>query len=158
MDKRAMERLTHNLAMLCRHRDEVLRDINTNNIMLTAVMPGTSFGGDRVQTSNLASPQERAVENAFARLERKLKSLEDDILDTKIAIQELEKEMSDIGFLIGKLNDEARKFVEMRYEKRKSGKVISIELHLSKNSVWKLRDDILDDLSKWLNYRNRTKE
>ena len=155
LDKRELERLNHSLTMLLRHREEVLSDIDTSNITLKIVTPSMSFASDRVQTSNNASPQERAIDQAFAKLEQKLANLDNEILDIRFSIRDLECKMGDMDFFLSKLHDEARRFIELRYEKRKSGKVIGAEMHLSKNSVWKLRDDILSDLSKWLNHESR---
>lgn len=148
--KLEMERLLHNLQMLCRHKAEILQDINDSNITLEVAMPGVDYSKERVQSSNLASPQERAVDKAFAELEKKLNSLEAEILDKKNSVRELEREISDMEFLVGQLNDEARRFVDMRYRDRKTIKVVGRALHLSDRALWRLRNDVLEDITKWL--------
>lgn len=148
-NKRELERLNYKLDTLCRHRDDVQRDIDKNNISLKVELPNMDFGCDRVQSSSIGSPQERAVDSAFAKLEHRLKTLTTQILEEKESIRELELEVSDIEFLVGKLTAEARNFITLRYEERKSFKAISIRLHISETSVWRLRDSILETLSKW---------
>jgi len=145
-DKRELDRLNHNLNLLYCHREEVQKDIDTSNIALVVDIQRIDYDKEKVQTSNTASPQERAVDNAFAKLEQKLQVLDIEILDTKQLIREVEQKNIDMEFLISQLNDEARRFVEMRYKEKRSGRAIELELNLSEASVWRLRKAILESL------------
>jgi len=154
-DKRSLAYNEHRLNMLNRHRDEAQRDIDTDNIrLLRADLQGISYDKDKVQTSGSASPQEKALDNAFARLEQKIKALDIEILDTKQLIREFEQKTSDMEFIIGQLSNEARRLIEMRYKENRSGRAIEIELNLSESSVWRFHQDILEDMTKWISYNS----
>ena len=145
-----LERFNHKLNMLIRHKEEIQKDIDSSNITLNSCLKGINFSNDKVQTSAIISPQEAELDSAFARLENQLKKAEEAIIDTKLSIRELEKKNSDTEFLINKLNDQAKRFVLLRYKENKSMKAIGDKLYISEAGAWRMRETILGDLSKWI--------
>jgi len=147
-DMRSIELNQQRLEMLCRHRDDTKQDIDTSNIRpLAADLRGISYDGDKVQTSGSTSPQERALEDAFRRLEDRLRNLDAQILDTKQLIRELEQATLDIGLAIGQLSVESCELIEMRYKHQQSGYVIGLRLNVSESTVRRMCKSILNALA-----------
>lgn len=145
-----MERFNHRLDLLYRHKEDIQKDIDESNISLDYSLRGINYDKDRVQTSVLSSVQEDAIEKAFLRLEKQLENMDIEILDVKLSIRELERKISDTEFIINKLNDDARDFIRLRYKEHKSLRQISIRLNASEATIWRLREAVLYDISKWI--------
>jgi len=157
-NKLEIEMLNKKLSLAQRHKEETQKDIDESNIHLSSDIQAIDYSSERVQTSsNNSSPQERAIDKAFLKLEQRIKNLDEDIIELKYQIREKEKDISDIAFLIDLLSYEARIFVFLKYQDKKSITAIMGDLHLSEKglylserSLWRLRDNILEDLAKWL--------
>ena len=154
-DKRSLEYNQHMLNMLHRHRQEAQRDIDNNNFHeLEAELKGIAYDKDKVQTSAARSPQEQALENAFAKLERRVGEIDIEIIETGQLIRDIEARTADMEFLINQLNDEARRFVEMRYRDNRSMKAIGHTISLSEMGLWRLREELFRDISMWISYKS----
>ncbi len=145
-----IERLEYKLTLLQKQKTDIEFDINNSNIDLDYEIKAVNYDRVNVQTSNTTSPQEKSIDIAFKQLEKQLELVNKEILETKILIRDLQKKSSDIGFIINKLNNEAKDFIKMHYKLRKNYREISFLLHISTASVVRLRKNILYDVSKWI--------
>lgn len=148
--KKEYERLNTSLDRLMRHKSEIQRDIDSSNISFGIPMPSTDYTKDRVQNSNTTSPQEREIDKAFAKLERALAKVDNEILETKSAMRTLESGYADMEFIIADLGEDAKNFLDWRYKYLKSNSFIAQKLHLSESGVRRLRERIMEELAKWL--------
>ena len=84
-DKRELERQRSKLNMLCRHKEEVQKDISKANIYMNSDIQSVNYNKANVQTFTRYSIQERVLENGFARLEQRLELLDNEILNIKFS-------------------------------------------------------------------------
>ena len=146
--KKEYERLEHSLNRALRHREEIQRDIDTSNISFGVSVSGVSYGRDRVQAHDTASPQEREIDKAFAKLEQALERVNHEILETKSRMRELEAVIADVEFVVNDLEQEAQVFVDLRYRHFKSNPFIARRLHLSESAIRRLKKRTMNELAK----------
>ena len=148
--KYELERLENSLNRLIRHKLEIQRDIDTSNISFGTSVPSIDYSKDKIKVINTTSPQEREIDKAFARLERALKKIDDEILETNDKIRGVEADITDMEFIINDLEQEAKMFLELRYRYLKSNYIIAKKLNMSEASIRRLREKIMDEMVKWL--------
>ena len=145
-----IERLEHRAKLFEKQKTDIEEDIKNSNINLQCNLQGIDYENVRVQTSNISSQQELAIDRAFEGLEKQLGEINFEIIETRILKRKLEKKNNDIAFILDKLNDSAKCFVSMRYKDKKSYRAIGNRLHSSEASMCRFRTDILVDVSKWI--------
>ena len=144
------KRFENNLSRLLRHKAEIQSDIDASNITLNVFVPSIDYSRDRVQVSGTTSPQEREIDKAFIKLERALEKVNNEILETKDEMRCIESDISDVGFIISGLGQEAKDFLDLRYKHLKSNTFIANKMHLSESSIRRLRERTMGELAKWL--------
>lgn len=139
------------LESLKRRLDSIQEDINapTFNHSLKTDLKGVSYDGIVVSGGHLpSSSMDREIENIYIELEKNYKRTECEILRTNNLIRSLKAECSDMEFYINLLNDEQKKALELKYDKKKSQVQISFELNISTTSVSRLLKKTYEDIEK----------
>ena len=145
-----IERLNHNLDLLYRHKSETQKDIYESNTTLDPNMKVINYNNNKIRTFSTNHPQEKSINHAFDKLEKKLQKLDEEIIDVKYEIREIEKKINDISFLINKMSKESYELIKLKYKDKKSAVYICSKLHLSESGFYRLKELILTDLSNFL--------
>ncbi len=94
---------------------------------------------------------EKSVERVFERLETEADNIKAEIIDTKTDILQLEKDNSEIGFAIEKLDKDYKLIIETIYKYNKKILEVSIDLNMDKSTVSRKRKKALFQLSSYIN-------
>lgn len=114
---------------------------------------GIDYAKDPVQTSASGSNEvERAMIKYINNLEKVYKSYLDEKLFLIEEVRKIELNNHDIEFNINSLNDEVRKFVELKYRDKESMKWITVELFAGiKSTAFRKREEVIFNIARWIN-------
>ena len=139
-----ISKLKNRIEFLEKRKSQIQKNIESSNIQLDVIVSGFSFDRESIQSSApISSQQEKALESAFAKLERQVEHIDSEIMNTNMEIQDLEYLNCDMGFVLGQLDEMARSFIQLRYEKRLGYTKISLLLNSSTATVNRLRIKIV---------------
>ncbi len=148
-----INKLKYRVRFLENEKTKIEQDIKNSSINLDVAFPVTSFGVDSIRGSGVpTSPQERALESAFNKLEKQLMRINNEIIDIKSDVRDLEYQNLDIEYVLDKLDSTALEFINLNYGKRIGYVKIADVLHLSASSISRLRLRVLSDISLYINY------
>ena len=142
-----LERLTKRL-------EEIERDRNSP---LLPVCLNTDLQGIQydtiVKSGGLpSSPMDRNIEQIYNTLDKAYEKTQNEMIQLKITIQQLEDSQEQMDFYIHLLNEECQKILEYRHKQKKGVVQISFLLNLSKSSVSRMLCEIYEDLYKLISY------
>ncbi|MBD5572379.1 sigma-70 family RNA polymerase sigma factor [Clostridium botulinum] len=140
----------HNLINILNKRiEEIEKDIKKTNVRIDYDLQATP-GGERVQTSSTGtSYAERAIIKAIENLEKEKTDKQQQILNIKSYISELEEESSSIECNIGMLNEEDKKFIELKYGKELSVEEVGSEMGMCRSVAYDKRKELVNNIMIW---------
>lgn len=134
--------------------DKVRNDIGKSNINLSVSYSSIDYSKDNVQgSSSIYNGIEKEIESVFDKLEKQEKQLKEKLVNLKANISILESENKEIERVLNNLDEESKKIISLKYKESKREKTlesIAYELHLSKSSIARKKDQILKDITEWL--------
>lgn len=149
---REIEKLRSKLEVLYRQQGEIIENIKElilspyNNVKKL-------FEGDELSVceDRAVTVYEKSVERVFERLETEADNIKAEIIDTKTDILQLEKDNSEIGFAIDRLDEDYKLIIETIYKYNKKILEASIDLNMDKSTVSRKRKKALFQLSGYIN-------
>lgn len=114
---------------------------------------GIDYSRDAVQTSASSSNEvERAMIKYIDNLENLYKAHLDEKLKLNDEVTKIELLNHDIEFNINTLNDEAKRFIELKYKEKLSMKYISTELFGGvESTAFRKRQEFVSNIAHWIN-------
>lgn len=149
---REIEKLKSRLEILYRQQKEII-----DNIKELILSPYNKvkelFEKDELKVceDKPVTVYEKSVERVFERLETEADNIKAEIIDTKTDILQLEKDNSEIGFAIEKLDKDYKLIIETIYKYNKKILEVSIDLNMDKSTVSRKRKKALFQLSSYIN-------
>lgn len=143
--------LNEKIVRLENHKETVEYDIRHTNIRIDPYQNGAGMN-ERVQTSsNGTSYAEQEIINEIEKLERERVKITKQILKTKAKKRELENYISNMEFNINMLNEESKRFLELKYSDK--AKVISIsqKMNMAVATVYRIREEIVENVANFMN-------
>lgn len=155
---RQIDKLESNCQYLEQQRDEIFRDIKESNVTIDPELNMSIAISERVQTSPSGmSLAERETINQIDRLLREWKETRHKILKNHSKVRNIKKEIKDIEDTIGKLDEESKLFVELKYGSDRKLSNLEIanriqeatKLFISESTVRRKKKEIVEQIYKW---------
>lgn len=139
-----VEKLTSRLKKI----EEDIQNAN-KHFRLSADLQAVSYGSEKTAGGALpASKMDRQIERIFTKIEQEREETLEEILLANLEIRRLSKENDGIERLLGRLTDEVRDLVYLRYSNGESFEKIAARYHMSKSNICKKIYGVLFGLQK----------
>ena len=142
---REIKRLQRKTERLKEQRQKIIDAINNDNVFLEADVRAVSL--DNISASPRGfhiSPQEKAVDTAYRKLDDKQNELYYEIVEAELLIGEIQLANADTEYFLQNLDCEDLKLIELYFRDRKTFLQISFELNMSVSTVNRRLNKILD--------------
>lgn len=152
-DKNLLNALRKEIETVTSLIKSIEKNIKTCNVSIDPYQGGTGEG-ERVQTSSSNSSYvEKAIIKAIDDMEKekaqRTKKLYKLLCEERNLIYKIEKVESNIGML----NDECKKFLELKYNTIPNKKIgmrdIAYEMNMSKNKAYELREELIKNIAEY---------
>lgn len=151
---RQIDKLKHKVCVLWKQKEQIEKDIKETNVNIEPDLNmGIDYSSERVQTSPTgASIAEKEVVKEIEKLSREWQRTKNKILKLNSTIREYEKQAADMEYVIGLLREDTKQFVELKYGSTRKLTNIKIGeiLHIAEPTVRRRREDIVNDIAKWI--------
>ncbi|SHH06113.1 hypothetical protein [Tepidibacter thalassicus] len=151
-DKKEIERIKYKIISLEGKKNRLEYILSTTDITLKVSISAVNYDGINVQTSNTDSLVERELVREIEKIEEELVKTVKKILKLKTKVTLMEERISDMNYILSKLSDEAKDFIEYKYGHEKTLDEISIRLNTSKATESRRRKNIVKDIAKFYNF------
>lgn len=143
--------LNEKIIRLENHKETIEYDIRHTNIRIDPFQNGTGIN-ERVQTSsNGTSYAEKEMIREIERLERERVKVVKQILKTKAKKRELENYISNMDFNINMLNEESKRFLELKYSDKAKVIAIAQKMNMAVATVYRIREEIVENVANFMN-------
>lgn len=143
--------LNEKIARLENHKETIEYDIRHTNIRIDPYQSGPGIN-ERVQTSSTGtSYAEQEIINEIEKLERERVKITKQILKTKAKKRELENYISNMDFNINMLNEESKRFLELKYSDKAKVIAISHKMNMAVATVYRIREEIVENIANFMN-------
>jgi len=149
--KKTLFGLSEKIARLESHKEVIEYDIKHTNIRIDPYQSGVGIN-ERVQTSSDGtSYAEQEIVREIEKLEREREKLVKQILKTKAKKRELENYISNMEFNINMLNEESKRFLELKYSDKAKVIAISHKMNMVVATVYRTREEIIENIANFMN-------
>ncbi|WP_099346875.1 transcriptional regulator [Clostridium tertium] len=149
--KKSLRGLDNKIANLQRDIEVVEYDIRHTNIRVDPYQNGAGIN-ERVQTSSTGtSYAEQEMIKEIEKLERERVKLTKQLLKTKAKKRELENYISNMEFNINMLNEESKRFLELKYSDKAKVIAISQKMNMAVATVYRIREEIVENIANFMN-------
>ena len=102
-------------------------------------------------SSSGTSYAEKEIIKEIERLERERAKIIKQILKTKAKKRELENYISNMDFNINMLNEESKRFLELKYSDKAKVIAIAQKMNMAVATVYRTREEIVDNIANFMN-------
>lgn len=149
--KKSLHGLSEKIARLEYHKEVIEYDIRHTNIRIDPYQNGAGIN-ERVQTSpSGTSYAEQEMTKEIERLERERVKIVKQILKTKAKKRELENYISNMDFNINMLNEESKRFLELKYSDKAKVIAIAQKMNMAVATVYRIREEIVENIANFMN-------
>lgn len=142
-----VDKLEYKCSVLEQQKDRIRMDIKNTNITIEPEIAAVDYSIDRVQVSHSGiSYAEAAVMKEITRLENEWTNTKRQILKLHAKIRDIKCQIADIEYSISILNDTYKSFICFKYRDGRSLEYIGNELHMSKSTAFKLRNNLIETI------------
>lgn len=143
--------LNEKIIRLENHKETIEYDIRHTNIRVDPYQNGAGIN-ERVQTSSTGtSYAEQEMIKEIEKLERERVKLTKQLLKTKAKKRELENYISNMEFNINMLNEESKRFLELKYSDKAKVIAISQKMNMAVATVYRIREEIVENIANFMN-------
>lgn len=143
-NKKKLDFIKKNVAVLQRQVSEIEEDIRKTNVRIDYFK--STGNNERVQSSSDGtSYAERELCNAINMLEKEIVSKQVIIYKEKEKLREIERLNSSVEFTINMMDEESKRFLELKYSDRERVIVIADKMSIAVATVYRLREEIVND-------------
>mgnify|MGYP005875525587 CR=1 FL=1 len=146
-----IEQLEYTLKGLYRRKEEVTERIDKSRIKLEDDFSAVNYDGVG-GSGSITSPQDRAIEKAFRRLEKSFEDTVGMIIEVEEEISYLKQNNREIEYIINGMKQEYRKILEGFYKYNKSTLQMTFDMNMSKNTIYRKKEQILEQIARWFGY------
>lgn len=135
-------------------KDRIKKDIQEANISIeTELNMGIDYSSSKVQTSNDGiSYAEKALIKEIEKLEKEWIYIRKKLLKKRARIRELERQISVMKCNIAMLSEENKRFLELKYGDKKTIDDIAYTLSIARATVYRKREELIEDIANWMNW------
>lgn len=149
--KRKIRDLNRENTLLENKQNQIENDIKNANVTIDYYQNGIGLS-ERVQTSSTGiSYAESEICRAIGDLEREHSRNTIKILKNKSKIRELESFVEHMNNNIGQLQEEDKRFLELKYGDNKNLLQVSIKLNMSKTTAYRKREELIENIAEYDN-------
>ena len=149
--KMDIKRINSNIEMLERKKAKIEEDIKNTNVNIDYYQNGIGLS-ERVQSSSTGtSYAENEMCKQIDKLEREHVQVVKRILKYKSRIRDIESFINNMGRYINLLNEEDKRFIELKYGDKKNILQISLRLNMAKATAYRKREDIINSIVDYSN-------
>ena len=143
--------LTEKIKRLEYQKETIEYDIKHTNIRIDPYQNGIGIN-ERVQTSSTGtSYAEQEIIKEIEKLEKERVKIIKQILKTKAKKRELEDYISNMEFNINMLNEESKRFLELKYSDKAKVIAISQKMNMAVATVYRIREEIVENVANFMN-------
>lgn len=154
-NKKILLSLNEKIARLEKHKESIEEDIRYTDVKVEPYQPGSGIG-ERVQTSNNGTSYvEKEIIKEIDRLERERVKIIRCILKTKAKKRSLENNIGNMDFNINMLNEESKRFLELKYSDKEKAVAISLKMNMALATVYRIREEIIKDVANFMDFSNK---
>lgn len=146
-----IEFLEGELERLERKKEKYIKDMETDKIHIEVLNFAVNYSDCKVKGSSQTSPIEKGLDLAFERVEKSLSLVVKRINCIKLEIELIEISIDSIRKSISLLDDDCRRYIELRYRDNNFNYEIENAMHLSRMQVQGLKNRALRALVKSFN-------
>ena len=146
-----IEQLEYTLKGLYRRKEELTERIDKSRIKLEDDFSAVNYDGVG-GSGSVTSPQDRAIEKAFRRLEKSFEDTVGTIIEVEEEISYLRQNNREIEYIINGMKQEYRKILEGFYKYNKSTLQMTFDMNMSKNTIYRKKEQILEQIARWFGY------
>lgn len=149
--KKSLRGLDNRIAELEYDREVIEYDIKHTNVRIDPYQNGVGIN-ERVQTSSSStSHAEQEMIRAIEKLEEERVKTTKQILKIKAKKRELKNYISNIEFNINMLNEESKRFLELKYSDKAKVITIAQKMNMAVATVYRIREEILENIANFMN-------
>lgn len=149
--KKKVRSLNREIESLKYRIETIEYDIKNTNIVIDYYQNGTGIQ-ERVQTSNNGSSYaESEMCKEIEKLEKEHIRATKKVLKVKSKIREIEEFINHMKRNIEDLNEEDKRFIELKYGDKKSILQIALKLNMAKATAYRKREDIVKVIAEYDN-------
>lgn len=146
-----IESINRKINLLESQINEIDKDIRTTNVKIDYYQKGITMN-ERVQTStNSISYVEAEFDKAIGALERELCNKTKEILEVREKLREKESFLESIEGNINMLEEEDRRFIELKYKYKKTIPSIAMELNIAQATAYRKREKLIMNIAQYIN-------
>lgn len=150
-----IDKLKYKCSVLEQQKDKIMADIRSTNISIEPEIASIDYSMERVQVSHSGtSYAEAAAIKEITRLESEWASIKKQILRLHARIRDIKYQTADMEYSINSLSDVHKSFTCLKYRDGKSLEYIGDELHMSKSTAFKLRNNIINSIASTLHCKS----
>lgn len=146
-----IEKLEYKCSVLEQQKERIRTDIKNTNVSIEPEMSAMNYSMERVQVSHSGtSYAEAAVMKEITRLEYEWTNTKKQILKLHAKVRDIKCQVADVEYSINNLSDVYKSFIGFKYKDGRSLEYIGDELHMSKSTAFKLKNNVVDEVAKAL--------
>ncbi|CAM3001019.1 sigma-70 family RNA polymerase sigma factor [Hathewaya histolytica] len=140
------------IALYSTQLKELESDIKNNNVRLDTGLKSINYD-EKVQTSTIGTSfMEQELIKGITRLEKEWSFKQNKIEQLKKEIRDINELAITIESNINMLNDEDKRFIELKYKRSLEVQVIAIKLNMSSATAFRLRKKLVYDIANWFRF------
>lgn len=149
--KMDIKRISSNIELLENKKAKIEEDIKSTNVNIDYYQNGIGIN-ERVQSSNTGtSYAEAEMCKQIEKLEREHVLVVKRIFKNKARIRELESFINNMERNIEMLNEEDKRFIELKYGDKKNILQISLKMNMAQMTAYRKRDEIIKAIAEYDN-------
>lgn len=150
-----IDKLEYKCSVLEQQKNKIMTDIKNTNINIEPEIASIDYSMEKVQVSHSdTSYAEAAAIKEITKLENEWTSIKKQILKLHARIRDIKYQTADMEYFINNLSDIYRSFICLKYKDGKSLEYIGDELHMSKSTAFKLKNNIINSIANSINYKS----
>lgn len=149
--KKAIFGINEKIARLEEQQESIEYDMKHTNIRIDPYQNGMGIS-ERVQTSsNGTSYVEQEISKEIDKLDRERLRIIKLILKLKAKKRDMENYISNIEYNINMLNEESKRFLELKYSDKEKVVAIAYKMNMAVATVYRVREEIIENIANFMN-------
>ncbi|BFK81478.1 hypothetical protein I3900191A7_16230 [Clostridium baratii] len=149
--KKAIFGINEKIARLEEQQESIEYDMKHTNIRIDPYQNGMGIS-ERVQTSsNGTSYVEQEISKEIDKLDRERLRIIKLILKLKAKKRDMENYISNIEYNINMLNEESKRFLELKYSDKEKVVSIAYKMNMAVATVYRVREEIIENIANFMN-------
>lgn len=149
--KKEIENLKLRIDGLEKHIKDIEHDIKATNVTIDYYQSGIALS-ERVQSSSSGeSYAEKEIIREIEKLEREYLNRTRQLLKAKAKLRSLDEFIRHMDYNVGMLNEETKRFIELKYGDGANILTISRKLNIAQATAYRMREELVENICKYMN-------